>query len=142
MAKQWRMNKSITIHDLRKSLGMNQQEFGVAIDIKSKGLVSLIENGKASPTVSQALKIEALSIQDGAARIDAAQLNDDVRSARAACPGQCGLLLAGQMATGGASDRAADVEGAGHKNRDTAMMPRHIGGKSGGITAPNKDLRA
>lgn len=64
----------------RGQLGMTLAQFAVAIGCSSKGRVSEMENGKALPTVAQALAIEKLS----AGRIDAAALNADVAAAREA----------------------------------------------------------
>jgi transcriptional regulator with XRE-family HTH domain len=64
---------------LRQERGESLAEFAAAVGCSSKGRMSEIERGRASPTVAQALRLEQLS--DG--RIDAATLNDDVRAARA-----------------------------------------------------------
>lgn len=75
---------------LRREMGLSQTEFGAAIGLASKGKVSVLElSGRASLQV--ALKIEDLSRVDGVPRIDAAQLNDDVARARAACVGGCAM---------------------------------------------------
>jgi transcriptional regulator with XRE-family HTH domain len=76
---------------LRRKMGLSQTEFGAAIGLASKGKVSVLESsGRASLPV--ALKIEDLSRVDGVPLIDAAQLNDDVARARAACVGGCATL--------------------------------------------------
>lgn len=82
------MEHSFSIVDLRKSMGMTQSEFALAIGLSTKSKVSEIEkNNRAS--VDVALAIEALSVRDGRARIDAASLNDDVAKSREACTAIC-----------------------------------------------------
>lgn len=75
---------SLSIADLRAEMGLSQEEFGNRIGLASKGGVSKIERGLDAVSVSVALAIEALSIRDGVARIDAADLNADVAKSRAA----------------------------------------------------------
>ena len=62
-----------------------------ASGLANKASVSLIETGARAPDLAQALAIERLSVADGAPRIDAALLNDDVARARAACAGGCSV---------------------------------------------------
>lgn len=64
---------------LRQERGESLAEFAAAVGCSSKGRISEIERGIASPTVAQALRIEELS----GGRIDAAALNEDVAAARA-----------------------------------------------------------
>lgn len=71
------MEQPITITSLRRELGLNQAEFALRIGLANKASVSLLERGGPC-SLPVALAIEALS--DG--RIDAADLNDDVRAAR------------------------------------------------------------
>lgn len=68
------------IAGLRAERGDSLAAFATAIGCSSKGRISEMEHGLATPTVAQALAIERLS--DG--RIDAARLNADVAAARAA----------------------------------------------------------
>ena len=82
----------------RAQLGMTLAQFAVAIGCSSKGRVSEMENGKALPTVAQALAIEKLS----AGRIDAGTLNADVAAAREAIgkgAAQCWALSEAELAT-------------------------------------------
>lgn len=66
---------------LRQLRGETLSQFAAAIGCSSKSRVSEFENGKASPTVAQALRLEELS----GGRIDAARLNADVALARRGC---------------------------------------------------------
>ena len=77
------MTQLLTIKELRGELGLTQIEFGAFIGLANKASVSLIETGARAPDLAQALAIERLSVADGAPRIDAALLNDDVARARA-----------------------------------------------------------
>lgn len=77
----------LSIQDLRAELGMTQEEFAVRVGLSSKGGMSKIERGIDPVSLSVALAIEGMSIKDGAARIDAADLNADIAKARAACGG-------------------------------------------------------
>ena len=73
----------LTIAALRAELGLTQQEFGERIGLPNKTSVSLLESGKRpSCSARIAVAIEALSMIDGLARIDAAELSEDVRLAR------------------------------------------------------------
>lgn len=63
---------------LRLARGETLAQFAAAIGCSSKSRVSEFENGKAKPTVAQALRLEELS----GGRIDAATLNQDVALAR------------------------------------------------------------
>lgn len=72
----------LTIAALRAELGDTLEQFARRIGLSSKGQMSTIETtGRA--TLKPALEIEALS----GGRIDAADLNEDVRAARAALVG-------------------------------------------------------
>lgn len=68
----------LQIAALRQERGESLAEFAFAVGCTSKGRMSEIERGLASPTVAQAVRLEQLS--EG--RIDAAELNEDVRAAR------------------------------------------------------------
>ena len=107
------MEQAFNIFDLRKSMGMTQSEFALAIGLTTKSKVSEIEKyGKASVDVS--LAIENLSILNGVARIDAATLNDDVKKARGACVAVCHSSDEPEVCQGGdASASAADSASAG-----------------------------
>jgi transcriptional regulator with XRE-family HTH domain len=63
---------------LRQERGESLAEFAAAVGCSSKGRMSEIERGRASPTVAQALRLEELS----GGRIDAGALNEDVRASR------------------------------------------------------------
>jgi DNA-binding XRE family transcriptional regulator len=77
---------ALTIAALRAELGLTQQEFGERIGLPNKTSVSLLESGKRpSCSVAVAIAIEALSVADGAPRIDAADLSDDVKLSRHGC---------------------------------------------------------
>lgn len=81
----------------RAQAGLTLAQFAVAIGCSSKGRISEMENGKALPTVAQALAIEKLS----AGRIDAADLNADVAAARQAIQrgaAQCWALTDAELA--------------------------------------------
>ncbi len=66
------------IADLRTELGLSLEEFAARIGLASRGRMSVIEReNRCAPGV--ALKIEELS----GGRIDASDLNDIVRAARA-----------------------------------------------------------
>lgn len=78
---------TLSIQELRAELGMTQEEFAVRVGLSSKGGMSKIERGIDPVSLSVALAIEELSIRDGLARIDAADLNADIAKARAACGG-------------------------------------------------------
>lgn len=78
------MASQISIADLRTELGDTLQQFGLRIGIASKGNVSVFERENRCP-LAPALRLEELS----GGRIDAADLNDDVRAARAACRHAC-----------------------------------------------------
>jgi DNA-binding XRE family transcriptional regulator len=71
------MDKQLTIEALRRELGLTQIEFAHKIGLANKASVSLLERGGPC-SLPVALAIERLS--DG--RIDAGDLNDDVRAAR------------------------------------------------------------
>jgi DNA-binding XRE family transcriptional regulator len=79
----------LTIAGLRSELGLNGDDFAKAIGLTSRSRVSEIERG-GPVSLPVAIKIERLSFgADGLPRIDAASLNADVASARAACVGEC-----------------------------------------------------
>lgn len=63
---------------LRQERGESLAEFAAAVGCNSKGRMSEIERGIATPTVAQALQLERLS----GGRIDAGALNEDVKAAR------------------------------------------------------------
>lgn len=66
-----------TIADLRAELGLSLEQFAERVGLQSRGRMSVIEReGRCSLDV--ALQIEALA--EG--RIDAADLNEDVKAAR------------------------------------------------------------
>ena len=70
------------IKDLRAELGLSLEEFSEKVGLSSRGRMSVIERDERC-SLAVALKIEALSVgPDGAPRIDAADLNDDVAAAR------------------------------------------------------------
>lgn len=73
------MTTASAIFKLRKSLGLSLADFGTRIGVASKGRVSEIERGVIPCPQRVALKIEQLS----AGTINAADLNDAVRAARA-----------------------------------------------------------
>lgn len=68
----------LSIAALREELGLTQLDFGERIGLASKAQVSLIERGLSPCSFNVALAIEELS----GGRIDAGNLNDDVRRAR------------------------------------------------------------
>jgi DNA-binding XRE family transcriptional regulator len=78
------------VRALREERGLTQLEFGARIGLANKASVSLLESGKTAPSLDVALEIERLSAIDGVPRIDAADLCESVRKARAACAGGCG----------------------------------------------------
>jgi DNA-binding XRE family transcriptional regulator len=71
------MEAPFTIETLRRELGLNQADFAGRIGLANKASVSLLERGGPC-SLPVALAIEALS----AGRIDAADLNQDVKAAR------------------------------------------------------------
>ncbi len=71
------MEEPLTIEALRRELGLNQTEFAFKIGLANKASVSLLERGGPC-SLPVALKIEELS----GGRINAADLNEDVRAAR------------------------------------------------------------
>ena len=74
--------------DLRAELGVSLERFAEMIGLGSKSGAFRVEHGELV-SLDVALRIEALSMVDGFARIDAAILHDGVRAARAACRGGC-----------------------------------------------------
>jgi transcriptional regulator with XRE-family HTH domain len=70
---------AFTIADLRRELGLTQQEFGERIGLPNKTSISLLESGKR-PNVSAAVAVAIEELSGG--RIDAAALSDDVKIAR------------------------------------------------------------
>lgn len=79
------MTQPLTIAELRVELGFNLGQMCEALGLSSKGYLSTIERDNRC-SLPVALRIEELS----AGRIDAADLNEDVRAARA------GLVHAGE----------------------------------------------
>lgn len=77
MCKLASMQSPLTIEALRRELGLNQTEFALRIGLANKASVSLLERGGPC-SLPVAIKIEELS--EG--RIDAADLNEDVKAAR------------------------------------------------------------
>ena len=68
---------TLTIAELRSEMGLSLEQFAERVGLQSRGRMSVIEReGRCSLDV--ALAVEALS--EG--RIDASDLNDDVRAAR------------------------------------------------------------
>ncbi len=63
---------------LRAARGETLSQFALAIGCSSKSRVWEFENGKSTPTVAQALRLEELS----GGKIDAATLNEDVARSR------------------------------------------------------------
>ena len=78
----------LTVADLRAELGVSLERFAEMIGLGSKSGAFRVEHGELV-SLDVALRIEALSMVEGIARIDAAILNDGVRAARAACRGGC-----------------------------------------------------
>jgi hypothetical protein len=113
------MSDRMTIADLRAELGDTLEQFGTRIDIKSKGNLSLIERDNRC-SLPVALRIEELS----AGRIDAADLNEDVRAARA------GLVHAGE--DGPAPGDASAGKSAGVSR---CPVPGHADPQSAGAAA-------
>jgi len=75
----------MTIIELRKSLGLSQEDFAKAVGLTSKSYVSELESGSVSRcSVKVALEIERLS----AGEITAESLNPDVGLVRNAEPSQ------------------------------------------------------
>ena len=72
------MSNHLSIRGLRDELGLSLAEFAKAAGIASKGRMSEIERGEATPPLHVALAIERIS----GGRIDAAHLNADVKAAR------------------------------------------------------------
>lgn len=71
----------MTISELRKSLGLSQEEFARAVGLSSKGYVSDLEKADDPRcSVKVAIEIERLS----AGKISAAELNPDVAIVRKA----------------------------------------------------------
>lgn len=62
------------IAQLRKDLGLSQEQFARRLGLNSKGHISQLERGDASCSVETALKIESLS--EG--RVPASSLNPDI----------------------------------------------------------------
>lgn len=74
-------NDHCTIRSLREELGLSQEAFAARVGVQSKGYMSRIERGEPC-SVKVAVEIERLS----GGRIDAAELNEDVRLARHGLP--------------------------------------------------------
>lgn len=75
------MTVQLSIADLRRELGLNQAEFALRIGLANKASVSLLERGGPC-SLPVALAIEQLS----QGRINAADLNEDVKAARHGLP--------------------------------------------------------
>lgn len=72
----------MTIKDLRAEMGLSLEEFSERVGLNSRGRMSVIERENAC-SFRVALAIEAMSAgADGVPRINAADLNDDVKAAR------------------------------------------------------------
>lgn len=106
-------NAKLTISEFREEMGWTLEKFGRAIGILSKGRMSEIQSGKVQPRVNQALEIERLS----GGRINASDLNDEVRAARA-------VILDGfdhdVMNSSGQSDKSMGQKG--QLSRDKAAL--------------------
>ena len=82
-----------TVAMLRAELGLTQEAFGARIGLANKASVSLLESGRRDQcSLRVALAIEELSAKDGEPRIDAADLNDDVRASRQGVTGGGGAV--------------------------------------------------
>jgi len=70
----------MTIAELRKEMGLSLEAFAALLGLKSKGYASDLENETkgTKPSVAVALELERLS----GGRIDAAEINEDVRRVR------------------------------------------------------------
>jgi DNA-binding XRE family transcriptional regulator len=68
---------SLSIAELRAELGLSLEQFAERVGLQSRGRMSVIEREGRCP-LGVALRIETLS--EG--RIDAADLNEDVKAAR------------------------------------------------------------
>lgn len=79
------------IRRLRKHLGMTLSEFGERVGVSSLGHMSQIERGVPC-SLEVALAIEAVG-RDVGFPIDASELNDGVRRARASLPQLAGVAL-------------------------------------------------
>ena len=79
------------IVELRTEMGLSLEAFAALIGLQSRGRMSVIER-EGRCALGVALKIEALSMQDGEPRIDAADLNDDVRASRQGVSGGGGAV--------------------------------------------------
>lgn len=86
----------MNIADLRAEMGLSLSDFAQLVGQASRGTMSVIERDNRC-SVRVALKIEELS----GGRIDAADLNDDVRMARASCGGGCSNIATGAGASSG-----------------------------------------
>jgi transcriptional regulator with XRE-family HTH domain len=78
------------VRALRFERAETGEQFGAAIGLH-KSKVSELESGRLTWTVTVpvALMIEELSVRDGVPRIDAAELSEQVRAARARCTAGC-----------------------------------------------------
>lgn len=72
----------MTILELRKSLGLSQEEFAKAVGLTSKGYVSDLEKIDATPRCSVKVALEIERLSEG--RIAADSLNPDVGLVRGA----------------------------------------------------------
>lgn len=99
MCEPFGMIEPLTISDLRAELGLTLSQMAERLGLASKGQVSEIErNHRCSLAV--ALRIEELA--NG--RIDAADLSEDVRQARAACRHGCDIATASPAPSPGEND--------------------------------------
>lgn len=74
----------MTIIELRKSLGLSQEEFAKAVGLTSKGYVSDLERADAAPRCSVKVALEIERLSEG--QIAADTLNPDVGLVRDAEP--------------------------------------------------------
>ena len=72
---------AFTVADLRAELQLTLADMAEKVGLTSKSQMHEIERTNRA-SVDVALRIEALSTVDGCARIDAAELSEDVRKAR------------------------------------------------------------
>ncbi len=100
------MTPTSQITTLREAMGLTQQEFADRIGLATRGQVSRMEAGDYPVTLAIALRLEELGREHGVA-IDAAQLNEGVALARAACLGGCEAVSA--LHDDGLSPSAADL---------------------------------
>jgi DNA-binding XRE family transcriptional regulator len=92
------MDEQLTIEGLRRELGLTQTEFALKIGLANKASVSLLERGGPC-SLPVALAIEALS----GGRIDAGELNEDVKASRHALLDSAGAAAVSAGKSGGNS---------------------------------------